>query len=250
MIQNIIDFFASEKGIKIIDFFSNDNFIKIVGFIFTILTSFIVAKVTSNNTKKSLTTQYFKEKGVNIQEKVLNFWSGLFMNGFQIKQAYEDVNNNSNNKSKDKKNQLSDIDIIKEIHRDSYAYCSSKTIRAISDYQQYSYRNNNNSNSKNVNDTKETKIIKIFMKKLNAFRMFILISRIIKRMKYDFTGENVDELDIIKIKINDFGFLSQILARLVLYYYNIKEIISKLIFKLILIIIIILIIKKCILLFF
>lgn len=46
-------------------------------------------------------------------------------------------------------------------------------------------------------------------------------------MKYDFTGEKVDELDLIKIKIKDFNIVMRALCRIILWYYNIKEIFFK-----------------------
>ena len=59
--------------------------------------------------------------------------------------------------------------------------------------------------------------------------MFVLIARIISRMKYDFTGEKVDELDIIKIKITDFNLFTRAVCRIMLWYYNLKDILIKLI---------------------
>ena len=64
------------------DFILSENGMKIMGFIVTIIVAYITAKFTSKNTKKSLTTQYFKDKGVDLQEKILRFWVDLFMNGF------------------------------------------------------------------------------------------------------------------------------------------------------------------------
>ena len=71
------------------DFILSENGMKIMGFIVTIIVAYITAKFTSKNTKKSLTTQYFKDKGVDLQEKILRFWVDLFMNGFNIVNSYK-----------------------------------------------------------------------------------------------------------------------------------------------------------------
>ena len=75
---------------------------------------------------------YFKEKGTEIQEKVLRFWCGLFMNNFKIVDSYREA-------FKDKKIN-NDTDILINIQKESYVYCSSKTIKAIREYQQYLYK--------------------------------------------------------------------------------------------------------------
>lgn len=189
------------------DFALSENGMKIIGFMVTIIVAYITAKLTSKNTKKSLTTQYFKEKGVVLQEKILRFWSDLFMNGFNIVNSYKKAYELADDMS------ISDVDALTRVLEDNYMYCSSKTVKAIKDYMQYTYK----SQGKKKTDKFKLK------KKLNASCMFILISRIINRVKYDFTGEKVDELDIIKIKIKDLNWSTKFLSRTVLWYYNFKE---------------------------
>ena len=189
------------------DFILSENGMKIMGFIVTIIVAYITAKFTSKNTKKSLTTQYFKDKGVDLQEKILRFWVDLFMNGFNIVNSYKKAYEINDDIS------ISDINALTRVLEDNYMYCSSKTVKAIKDYMQYTYK----SQGKNKTDKFKLK------KKLNTSCMFILISRIINRVKCDFTGEKVDELDIIKIKINDLNWSTKFLTRVVLWYYNFKE---------------------------
>lgn len=223
------------------DFILSDNGVKIIGFVVTIGIAYITAKLTSQNEKKSFTTQYFKEKGVAVQEKVLKFWSALVLNNFNVEKTYNEVSNN-----KDKKN---DVDILIEIQKDSYIYCSAKTIKAISSYQQYLYKNKNNIKmneddiikGKKENSKKDK--IEVIKDRIKFYKMFILITRIISRMKYDFTGENVDELDIIKMKITDFNFSSRILCKILVWYYNLKDLLIKLVIIIVLILLVFNILK-------
>jgi len=212
------------------DFVFSENGMKIIGFIVTIIVAYITAKLTSKNTKKSLTTQYFKEKGVDIQERVLHFWVNLFMNSFNISRSYKQAY------KIEKELKVSDLDALLIVQEDSYSYCSSKTISAIKDYMQFNYKANRNKKEP------KNRIYKLLKNKINTFSMLILISRIINRMKYDFTGENVDELDIIKIKINDLNFYSISLSRMILWYYNLKEYFFKIFCFLILLVLIILLV--------
>ncbi len=211
---------------EIKEFMLTDNGIKILGFVVTIVVAYVTAKLTSRNTKKSLTTQYFKEKEVNVQEKVLKFWCGLVMGNFNILNAYKEAID-----SKDKKINKNDTDILTEIQKESYIYSSPKTIKAIKEYMQYLYRNKtDNIEIEEENPIKSKESILDYIKsKIKFSRMFVLIARIISRMKYDFTGEKVDELDIIKIKITDFNLFTRAVCRIMLWYYNLKDILIKLI---------------------
>lgn len=207
---------------KIKSFILTENGIEILKLVVTISIAYITAKLTAKNSKKNLTTQYFKEKGIDIQEKILRFWCGLFMNSFKISDSYKEAF-----KEKEK---INDTDILIRIQKESYVYCSSRTIKAIKEYQQYLYKSKdvNIEKSQNSGDKKRRKsLIKLIKSKIIFSNQFILITRIISRMKYDFTGEKVDELDLIKIKIKDFNIVMRVLCRIILLYYNIKEIFFK-----------------------
>lgn len=52
-----------------------------------------------------------------------------------------------------------------------------------------------------------------------------LITRIISRMKYDFTGEKVHELDLLQIKIKDLKFFHLFIYKFIIIYANLKDII-------------------------
>lgn len=227
---------------KIKIFLMTENGIEILKLVVTIGIAYITAKITAKNTKKNLTTQYFKEKGTEIQEKVLRFWCGLFMNDFKIADSYNEA-------FKDKKIN-NDTDILINIQKESYVYCSSKTIKAIREYQQYLYKSKsiNNEELEELEDLqkkKSKKNIKLRIKATIKFaNQFILITRIISRMKYDFTGEKVDELDLIKIKIKNLDLPTRFLCRIILWYYNIKELFVKLLLISIILLIIFLVCSK------
>lgn len=204
---------------KIKNFILTENGIEILKLVVTISIAYITAKLTAKNSKKNLTTQYFKEKGIEIQEKVLRFWCGLFMNSFKIADSYREAFNT--------KEEISDTDILIKIQKESYVYCSSKTIKAIKEYQQYLYKSKEIKNEVLPNLENKKSLIKRIKSKIVFSNQFVLITRIISRMKYDFTGEKVDELDLIKIKIKDFNIFMRILCRIILWYYNIKELFGR-----------------------
>ena len=211
---------------KIVNFFMTNNGIKILEFIATIIIAYLTARITANNTKKNLTTQYFKEKGIALQEKILRFWCELFFKNFNIPNSYK--------KSFDPEENIEEIDIIRKVHEESYIFCSSKTIKAIKEYQQYVFKNNGTNNKIQQKESNK-KIHKCLKEKLIFLSQIILITRIISRMKYDFTGEKVDELDLIKMQMKDFDIFMRIISRIILLYYNIKEIFFKIVLVLIII---------------
>lgn len=51
----------------------------------------------------------------------------------------------------------------------------------------------------------------------------VVTLRVAKRMKYDFTGEKIDTLDLLKIRVNDLDIKKKIFARYFIIYYFIKE---------------------------
>lgn len=66
-------------------------------------------------------------------------------------------------------------------------YSSESTIKALATYQQYIFKNDNrNSNSKK-----------------DQMEMLIKTTRVATKLKYDFTGEKVNTIDLLKIKLND-----------------------------------------------
>lgn len=222
---------------KIVEFFSTNNGMQVLGFIVTIFVAYFTARYTAANTKKSITTQIFKENGAEAQKKVLNFWSTLNFNNFNIQDAYDKSINQS-----DKKSSMDSQQILLEVLKDSYVYCSPATIRAIRYYMQSVYRRNKNENK--MKDNKKNNDETKFSKTIGFCRNYVLISRILSRMKYDFTGEKVDELDIIKIRITDLNLSVRIICRLMLWYYFIKERFIKLLGIIIVLILISILILK------
>lgn len=217
--------------VKIKEFIMTENGIEILKLIVTVGIAYITARITARNTRKNLTTQYFKEKGIEIQEKVLRFWCGLVINNFKIMDAYIEAFNNR------KLSNVTDADILINVQKESYIYSSSKTINAIKDYQQYLYKSKNLYIEKSEAKVKQNST----KSKIEFINQLILIVRIISRMKYDFTGEKVDELDLIKIKIKDLNFIMRLLCRIILWYYNVREFLVKLILTFIILVVILII---------
>ena len=126
-----------------------------------------------------------------------------------------------------------DVEIVKLISHDAILYSSKSTIKAIATYQHYIYKNNKNGKKikKEKNSTLET------------MKLIIISSRVIKKMKYDFTGEKVDIIDLLKIRINNLDNKKILLARILIIYYSFIENLGKLIMAIILLIIMIILFK-------
>ena len=198
----------------------------IIGFACTIFVSFITSFLTAKNNNKSITSDYFKREGINVQERILKFWSSLLLYDFdKCTEIYK-----KNNKLEKK---IDDVEIIKQINHYAILYSSKATIRAIATYQHYLYQNNKNGKKikKDKNSTLET------------MKLIIISSRVIKKMKYDFTGEKVDIIDLLKIRIKDLDNKKILLSRILIIYYSFIENLGKLIMTIILLIIMIILFK-------
>lgn len=203
-------------------FFENNFTIEIIKILASILIAYITAKVAIRNTKKTLTTQYFKEKGSALQEDILKFWCTLYINNFDIPDTYKKVFASN----KYPKHLTNSAEILKYVNIQSSVYCSAETLKALSEYQQFAYKNENvKSRSKHEENLQKNgeknSVPKLGLK--NFICPFVLITRIIAGMKYDFTGEKIDEIDIVKLKINDLNFTQIIKFRLVLLYFKLKS---------------------------
>lgn len=201
---------------------SGENLLTIIGFACTIFVAFITAFLTSKNNNKNITSDYFKREGINVQERVLKFWSSLLL--YDFNKCIEMYKKNIGLEGK-----KGDVEIIKLISHDAILYSSKSTIKAIATYQHYLYKNN-----KNGKKTKEEK-----NSTLETMKLLIISSRDIKKMKYDFTGEKVDIIDLLKIRINDLDNKKILLSRILIIYYNFIENVGKLIIAIILLIMII-----------
>lgn len=198
----------------------NDNIIQILGFIVTIIVAYITAKLTLKNTKKSITTEYFKQKGVEIQENNLQFWCSILTISYEEAMIeYIEKRNkiNQNDKIQIKINNIQgkkvineeeQNKVIKNIQTESYIYSSKATIKAIRSYLQNNYKFNKSKKSNNL---------------FQQVKSLVLSARIMSCMKNDFTGEKVDSLEILKMKITDWNFKRELIARFWLLFYYIKE---------------------------
>lgn len=200
----------------------NDNAISIIGFFITIIVAFITSFLTTKSNQKKTTSEYFKKEGIKIQERLLEFWSGLLVFDFDTNIAnYKQV-------AKLNKN-LIGSDVVKNIQKDSILYSSKSTIKAIGTYQQFVYKNNQTTDK--CSDIK-------------TIQSIIVPLRVTKRMKYDFTGEKLSELDFIKIRINDLNIKKIILAYYFIFYYYLKENIIKIILIVIILVISFILLSK------
>ena len=177
----------------------NQNTISIIGFFVTIIVAFITSFLTTKSNQKKMTSEYFKKEGIKIQERLLEFWSGLL---------FFDLDTNIKNYINIAKlnKQLESTEVIKIIQKESIQYSSKSTIKAIGTYQQYSYKNK-----------KKRKLLLNENGDIRSVQNLIVPLRVTKRMKYDFTGERLSELDLIRIRINDLNFKKIILVKYFLY---------------------------------
>ena len=200
----------------------NDNAISVIGFFITIIVAFITSFLKTKSNQKKTISEYFKKEGIKIQERLLEFWSGLLVFDF-------DTNIDNYKKSAKLNKNLIGPDVVKSIQKDSILYSSKSTIKAIGTYQQYAYKNNQ--------ITDKSSDIKII-------QSIIVPLRVAKRMKYDFTGEKLSELDLIKIRINDLNIKKIILAYYFIIYYYLKENIIRIILTVIILVILFILLSK------
>lgn len=182
---------------------SNTNVTTIIGFIVTILVAFVTSFFTSKRNQKEIISNYFKKESIEVQKRLLDFWTNILM--FDFNTALNSYADNAK-LSKD----ISVEDLIKFMYKECVLYSSKATLKAIGTYQQYIYKNNKiDKNSISNNDT--------------IIKNLILPLMVTKRMKYDFTGEKISPIDLLRIKINDLDNKKIILARYYLIKYYIKE---------------------------
>lgn len=172
----------------------------------TIILAFITSFLTVKNNQRKTASEFFKKEGIKVQERLLDFWTGLLMN---------DLETNVDNyiKQANLKGKYNTQDITKIILKESMLYSSKSTIKAIEAYQQYIFKNKLEDKKSGFDET----------------RTLVLSLRVTKRMKYDFTGERVSEIDFLKVRINDLNFKKILQARIYIIWLNIKENSGKLI---------------------
>ena len=168
---------------------SNDNAIKIFEILITVFVSFTTAALTTKRVKNQLYIESFKKEGIKTQKKILDFWCSILLLGFE-----EALNNYAKN-SKIEINKIDKIDkenkdiqyLLQNIQRETFMYGSKSTIKALATYQQYIFKNDNHNQD--------------FQK--DQMEMLIKATRVATKLKYDFTGEKVNAIDLLKIKLND-----------------------------------------------
>lgn len=185
-------------------FFCGDNLftgsvVAIVTFLFTL-----------NINKNKAITDTFKKEGITVQERLLDFWSNVFILGFE-----ESLDNFKVKAKLDKK--LSELDVFNYIKSESIRYSSKNTVKMMATYQQYIYKNS--SLEKNA-----------ITKDKDTMELIVLALRVVKSMKYDFTGEKISVMDLIKIHIKNLNWRKYLLIYFYLVFYYIYDKIPLLLF--------------------
>lgn len=185
-------------------FFSGENLftgsvVAIVTFLFTL-----------NINKNKAITDTFKKEGITVQERLLDFWSNVFILGFE-----ESLNNFKVKAKLDKK--LSELDVFNYIKSESIRYSSKNTVKMMATYQQYVYKNSSLENN-------------AITKKKDTMELIVLVLRVVKSMKYDFTGEKISVMDLIKIHIKNLNWRKYLLIHFYLVFYYIYDKIPLLLF--------------------
>ncbi len=177
-----------------------DYLINIIGFIVSIFIAFLTAYFTSRGNEKKTTNEYFKKEGIKVQKRLLEFWTNqLFYDVSKCCEIYKEEANISK--------KVSNTEVINIIIKEASIYSSKETIKALGSYQQFNY---------NIHHKKKDN-------KYYMVKTIITPLRITKRMKYDFTGEKLNILDILKVKLNDYDYKIAILFYIIEIEYFIKE---------------------------
>lgn len=61
---------------------SNTNITTIIGFIVTILVAFVTSFFTSKRNQKEIISNYFKKESIEVQKRLLDFWTNILMFDF------------------------------------------------------------------------------------------------------------------------------------------------------------------------
>lgn len=207
----------------------------VISFLSSVVVAYITAKLTLSNSKKSITAEHFKQQGIELQKINLEFWYSVLSSELSVALKKYEINLLKLNNDKDSNKKIKEIEnkeygsekvkeILKELQLNSYLYGSYSTAKAIGTYQQFAY--------KGINKKGKRKSDWETMKSLT------MVSRIISKMKYDYTGEKTGVMDILKMRINDYDLKKEIIGYLWSVWFYIKE---RYMFVLLVIIIILLI---------
>lgn len=79
---------------------------------------------------------------------------------------------------------------LQELVKKTVGYGSSRTVKLLTEMFQGVYQNSNDGETHNSLES--------------GYRTMILMSMIVSSLKEDFTGQKIDPLDVLKIKINDY----------------------------------------------
>ncbi len=161
----------------------------------TWITAIITYKLTSKNDKSKLLSTQFKQQGIEKQKKLLELWTICAHYGYEkfLEELKKEYNKNYN---------LDDTaELLKLYTNDIVLYASKETMRLFATFMQNAYRSNKG-------------------KKVRMMQTIYVSFKIIACMKYDFTGEKIKTMDLIKIKVNDLDFKKKMELRFLEIYYS------------------------------
>ena len=192
----------------------------IISFLSSVVVAYITAKLTLSNSKKSITTEHFKQQSIEVQKINLEFWYSVLSNElsvalkkYKIELLKLDNDNNSNKRIKEVENKKFGAEevqkVLKELQLNSCLYGSYSTIKAIGTYQRFAYKGINKKDSKKTD--------------WETMKSLTMVSRIISKMRYDYTGEKTGVMDILRIRINDHNLKKEIIGYLWSIWFYIKE---------------------------
>lgn len=168
------------------------NILVIVG---TWITAIITYKLTSKNDKSKLLSTQFKQQGIEKQKRLLELWTICAQIGYDSFILSLKTEYNKENETIDK------TELIKLYMNDVVLYASRETMRLFAIFMQNAYRSSKS-------------------KKTNMMKTIYVSFKIMSCMKYDFTGEKVKTIDLIKIKINDLDIKKKTQLKFYGIYYS------------------------------
>ncbi|SEI93345.1 hypothetical protein SAMN04488127_0826 [Bhargavaea ginsengi] len=128
----------------------------------------IESKITQKNTRYLQIDNYFRStSGENMQD-IYNKWTELL---FRVGEV-------------EVKEKMADVGYINSLIYDTFMYSSSESVRRLAIFQQYSY-------------TEHEKKAK------GDIEIIVLVASIIASLKKDFTGNQVNIEDVLRIKMTD-----------------------------------------------
>ena len=189
------------------------------------ITAILTYKLTSKNDKSKIVSTQFKQVGIDKQKELLELWEICTSSNYEkfidkIREKYNE-------------NKIDEKEILRIYTNDVLLFASKETMRMFAIFMQNAYKSAKKEKEKKVNkqqkqNFRETKNkldseVENVVKKVDM-KVIYLGFKVMSSMKFDYTGEKVKTLDLIKI--NDLNFKRIIQIKWYEIYYS--NLISKL----------------------